>query len=278
MWQGFPVNSNTLIDALRVAHPDATIIGVDYKTYPRPEEISALMVGLFGEDWKKAPAHLPKIQLNGENWEIKEDPTIHLFLSCSPKEDLSHMRFPTWMWFVDWYNPSTVLPSVESTDNPIRLPLSFATTPHPKPYQDRPSFCAFVVSNPICKLRNETFQHLNQYKTVNSGGALYNNIGGPLSLKYPGGGAGDLSKHEFFTQHRFTLSFENSQAHGYVTEKLLHAKMAGCVPIYWGDSHITEDFCPESFLQVSHLSDPHSIVGAEWLLFPFWMRNERQKR
>ena len=261
MWQGFPFQRNTLIDSLQHHHPEVEVTGVEYKTYPYPDEINVLMVGLFGQDWKKAPAHLPKIQLNGENWEQKEDPAIHLFLSNSHQEDQKHVRFPTWMWFVDWYTTSTQLPPSDSTDNPIRLPLCLATNPHSKPYLERPAFCGFVVSNPICSMRNQTFQLLNQYKKVNSGGSLYNNIGGPLSLKYPGGGAGDLSKHDFFTNHRFTLSFENSQAHGYITEKLLHSKMAGCIPIYWGDVHADHDFDPDSFLQVSALQTPEQVVN-----------------
>jgi hypothetical protein len=101
---------------------------------------------------------------------------------------------------------------------------------------------------------------VNKYKKVNSGGSLYNNIGGSLSRLYPGGGAGDLSKHHFFTKHRFTLSFENSQADGYVTEKLLHAKMAGCIPIYWGDQNVDRDFVGDSFVQVSNISDPKDIL------------------
>jgi hypothetical protein len=42
-------------------------------------------------------------------------------------------------------------------------------------------------------------------------------------LKYPGGGSGDLSKYHFFSEHQFSISFENSQAPGYITEKVLHA-------------------------------------------------------
>jgi hypothetical protein len=83
---------------------------------------------------------------------------------------------------------------------------------------------------------------INNYKRVNSGGALYNNIGGQLALLYPGGGCGDLSKHHFFKQHKFTISFENSQAPGYITEKVLHSKMAGCIPLYWGDKDTDTDF------------------------------------
>ena len=44
---------------------------------------------------------------------------------------------------------------------------------------------------------------------------------------------------------------------GYVTEKLLHAKMAGCVPLYWGSSAAAIDFDPSGFV---HIQDNTSIA------------------
>jgi GR25 family glycosyltransferase involved in LPS biosynthesis len=138
------------------------------------------------------------------------------------------------------------------------MPLHYALTPHPIPFEQRQKFCAFVVSNPICQMRNEAFDKVNEYKPVSSGGAYQNNIGGQLQLKYPGGGCGDISKHYFFAEHKFTLSFENSQSPGYLTEKLLHAKMAGCVPLYWGT--LDTDFNPQSFVNLSQLVSSSNIV------------------
>jgi GR25 family glycosyltransferase involved in LPS biosynthesis len=108
-------------------------------------------------------------------------------------------------------------------------------------------------------MRNEAFQALHAHRPVTSGGALFNNIGGPLALKYPGGGSGDLSKHHFFSQHQFSLSFENAQVDGYITEKVLHAKMAGCVPLYWG-ANTDSDFAPNSILNLSRLGSASQIV------------------
>ena len=68
------------------------------------------------------------------------------------------------------------------------------------------------------------------------------------------------SKVYFFSNHKFSLSFENSQASGYITEKVLHAKMAGCVPLYWGDKDTDTDFVPGSFINLSHLSSPEQII------------------
>jgi GR25 family glycosyltransferase involved in LPS biosynthesis len=262
MWPGFNYDVNFFTDALR------HFIGLRQdKTVVRGEEYSAegeaphlVIFGPYSTNWKQIPARIPKVFFSGENWGPLYDSSVRLYLTSSREEDASHVRIPTWMTFIDWFSGSSELP-IGCEDNPIRLPLSLAMTPHPVGFTDRAEFCAFVVSNPICAMRNETYHVVNQYKTVNSGGHLYNNIGGPLELKYAGGGCGDISKHLFFAKHRFTISFENSQSPGYITEKVLHAKMAGCVPLYWGDAETDTDFVPGSIVNLSHVSDPEKVLA-----------------
>jgi GR25 family glycosyltransferase involved in LPS biosynthesis len=258
MWPGFHSDRNYLLDALRHEYPSRSIQGVSYDP-AMASTYRLLLFGPFGQTWKSAPASLPRVYFSAENWEHPDDPSIACYLTPSRQEDDRHLRVATWATFIDWFSGSTELPG-DSMDNPIRLPLHFAMNPHPVEWKSRREFCAFVVSNPVCEFRNRSFEAVHAYKKVNSGGGLYNNIGGQLSLKYPGGGCGDLSKHHFFVAHQYTLSFENSQAPGYVTEKLLHAKMAGCVPLYWGDAEAHRDFVPESFINVSAVKDPAMIV------------------
>lgn len=260
MWPGFNYSSNFIIDSLKhevkTQNIEVDIIGVEYNRILTP---NLVIFGPYSHSWKQIPTTIPKVYFSGENWTQPDDPSISLYLSSSRKEDERHFRIPTWMTFIDWFSNSTELPE-SCQDNPIRIPLHFATNSHPIPFDKRTEWCGFVVSNPICTLRNNTFKIFNDYKKVNSGGALYNNIGGQLSLKYPGGGCGDISKHKFFSNHKFTISFENSQADGYVTEKLLHAKMAGCIPIYWGDYNAQQEFHPLSFINVSHEHSPEKIL------------------
>lgn len=254
MWPGFNYNTNFIMDSLR-EHTSTPLQGKNYIDCVSPP--SVVIIGPYSDTWKSLPDSLPKVFFTAENWNVPSDPRISLYLTPSKIEDATHMRLPTWMTFIDWYSESTTLPE-QSTDNPIRLPVHFAKTV--PPLQERSQFCGFVVSNPVCKLRNDTFQVINNYKRVNSGGALYNNIGGQLALLYPGGGCGDLSKHQFFKQHKFTISFENSQAPGYITEKVLHSKMAGCIPLYWGDKDTDTDFAPNSIVNVSHITRPEDVL------------------
>ena len=260
MWPGFNTEHNFFTDALRHEYPQMQVSGILYSGQAT-FKADLLIVGPFSNEvpnnWKQIQG-VPIVFFSAENWSVPSDLGAALYLTSSPIEDETHLRIPTWMTFIDWFSNKTTMPK-SSEDNPIRIPLHFATTSHPIPFEARQLFCGFVVSNPICSVRNEVFLKLNQYKPVTSGGALFNNIGGQLALKYPGGGGGDLSKHAFFSEHRFSLSFENSKAPGYVTEKVLHAKMAGCVPLYWGDAN-TADFAPNSFINVSAVDDPNTVV------------------
>lgn len=255
MWPGFQPDSNVIVDALRHEYPDNTF---SCMMYDATHTTQLLIVGPFGTAWRSVSAIIPKVFFTGENWPISEDPAFSLYLSSAYKEDATHTRLPTWMTFIDWYSDATELPA-DSDANPIRFPVGMAMHPHPVPFSDRTHFCGFVVSNPTCTFRNRAFEAIHGYKPVDSGGSLYNTIGGPLALKYPGGGSGDLSKYHFFSDRRFSISFENAQSPGYITEKVLHAKMAGCVPLYWGDPN-TEDFVPQSFVNVSSVTDPNVLI------------------
>lgn len=249
MWPGFHPNKNFFLDALRHFHPNRMFEG-----HIQPSECDLLIFGPYSEQWRTHPCK-NKVFFTAENWPSPIRPEDGIAVQLTPQ------TVPTWMTFIDWFSGSTQLPTEGLEDNPIRLPLHFATQSHPIPFSQRKEFCAFVVSNPVCEFRNRVFQTVHAYKHVDSGGALYNNIGGQLELKYPGGGAGDISKHHFFARHRFTISFENAQAKGYVTEKLLHAKMAGCIPLYWGDATASEGFAPNSFVNVSAARSEDQVLA-----------------
>ena len=258
MWPGFNYNNNFIIDSLRHEAKSLSldITGINYTTDSNPK---LLIFGPYSHTWKTVPNTIPKIYFSAENWPKPDDPQIALYITSAREEDNTHIRIPTWMMYIDWYSNTTTLPE-KCEDNPIRIPIHFAITPHPITFKDRAEFCGFVVSNPVCSLRNESFKAINDYKKVNSGGALYNNIGGQLSLKYAGGGCGDISKYQFFSKQQFTISFENSHAPGYITEKVLHAKMAGCVPLYWGDIDTNTDFVNGSIVNLSMFNNPEQIL------------------
>ena len=96
----------------------------------------------------------------------------------------------------------------------------------------RDTFCTCVVSNTQRNhLFYKVFNALNKYKKISSGGRWNNNIGGPVE-----------DKIQFLKTGKFTLVFENTSGSGYVTEKMMHALIAGTIPIYWGAPDVGLDF------------------------------------
>lgn len=100
-------------------------------------------------------------------------------------------------------------------------------------------FCSFVVSNSKSSnpIRENIFHTLSRYKKVDSGGKLFNNVGGKVS-----------NKLEFQSKYKFSIAFENETSSGYTTEKILEAFASNAIPIYWGSKNITKEFNPGSFI------------------------------
>ena len=112
-----------------------------------------------------------------------------------------------------------------------------------------PRFCNFVYSNGRCRTRNRFFHLLSQYKRVDAGGRLFNNLGGRVP-----------HKRDFIAQYKFTIAFENSSYPGYVTEKIAEPMWAGSLPIYWGNPLVHLDFNPRSFISFYDHSGLETLV------------------
>lgn len=181
-----------------------------------------------------------KIMFTGEN--TRPSPEADINLGFDYTSDPNYIRLPLWILEINWFGADAA-----RVVNPKPFPLERLTEVYPDELAGRDTFCGFVVSNPMNPIRNEAFKQLSTYKHVASGGALFNNIGRKLEGG-PGGGGGELTKLEFFKKCKFALVFENAANPGYVTEKILHAKAAGCIPIYWGDPDVTREFNPSAFI------------------------------
>lgn len=54
---------------------------------------------------------------------------------------------------------------------------------------------------------------------------------------------------DFISKYKFDLSAENSNTDGYVTEKIIQAWAAGCIPVYWGSKGTIKcEFNREAFI------------------------------
>ena len=159
-------------------------------------------------------------------------------LSCCRVDTPRHLQLP----FYVLYGQAADI--VKQHDDPERI------------LAGKTKFCSFVVRshNPrLNRNRLEFFQHLSRYRSVDSGGVYGNNIGGPI----PGGSA---EKIAFLRAYKFNIAFENLARPGYTTEKIFEPMVARCLPIYWGNPLIAEEFNPRSFLNRADFPSEEALI------------------
>ena len=105
----------------------------------------------------------------------------------------------------------------------------------------RSKFCAAVISNndTYSYFRLQFIKELNKYKQVDMGGYVFNNIGRKVK-----------NKIEFLSSYKFSISMENSNGDGYVSEKIIESFIAGTIPIYYGDYMIDEYINPKAYILI----------------------------
>jgi len=73
---------------------------------------------------------------------------------------------------------------------------------------------------------------------------------------------GHINKLDILAKSIINVCFENSLGEGYVTEKLLHAKIMGCNALYWGDQACAMDFNQEDVFNIRDANTSDDII--EW--------------
>jgi len=249
MWDGFRPEYNMFTLMLQASGVKRDVIGVT----EGPMDI--LLFGPFGDAWKKFPTDLPKIHYTGENTEpiIRDDIRLNIGFKHLDMNDGRYLRLPLWILEINWFRADA-----ERIGNPKPISID-ACCKGSDDLESRSKFCAFVVTNPRQPMRNVAFQWLSQYKSVDSAGRLFNNVGDTIFAGL-GGGGGELVKVNFYKKYRFVLAYENECSPGYTTEKLLHAKAAGCVPIYWGDPKVERDFDTTGFIDARGVSTSGELI------------------
>ena len=110
----------------------------------------------------------------------------------------------------------------------------------------RKKFCGAVISNKKAStyFRLNFIKELNKYKKVDMGGRAFNNIGKIVK-----------DKINFLSSYKFSLSMENSEGDGYISEKIIDSFIAGTIPIYYGDYMIDEYINPKSYILIKGKKD-----------------------
>lgn len=263
MWELFNPAYNMFTLMLEAAVPGRKVVGF---ALGNEQNADILIFGPFGETWKDFKG--PKIHFTGENTGPVSEAVLNLGFKHLDHNNGNYLRLPLWMLEINWFNADA-----ERIANPKPLPIDRCCKVFPDEIADKSKFCAFVVTNPRQPMRNNAFHWLSEYKKVDSAGRLFNNLGEGLFAGL-GGGGGELIKHEFLRGYKFCLAYENESAPGYTTEKWLHAKAAGCIPIYWGDPKVERDFDMDGCIDARGVTTSAELIdlvkkvdtnGGEWL-------------
>lgn len=139
-----------------------------------------------------------------------------------------------------WLPLFTVYAYEEDAWPKLMIPRSLSTP--------KTKFCAMVVSDSRGDVRNAFFHKLNAIQKIDSIGNWLNNTGFILPR-------GDEKKPGYLSDYKFIMCFENKVKTHYMTEKLLHAYVAGAIPIYAGASVSRDILNPKAFLYLEDTSD-----------------------
>lgn len=235
-WSDFDPHNNFFKDLL------SSITDVEVTA---PHACDVLFFSCFGQQ-NLAYRNKKRIYFTGENLRpsydadrvdhrgFRSDKCDHS-LSFDFSEDPRNIRLPLWMLQIDWFNrkgyvnPKFVMPYGQLHDNLLMR-------------RERTEFCSFVYNNDAPH-RKEIVQELSRYKKVDCFGKPHSN------WFY-----GEDNKLATLSRYKFNICFENSIHPGYYTEKPIHAKYAGCVPVYWSDADMGIDFNAAAYLNLSDFS------------------------
>ena len=149
--------------------------------------------------------------------------------------DERYFRIPGWVWNVDWFHSKyyydTFLIPLESLTEGINN------------LNDRNKFASFVFSN-AANDRLSIINFFSNYKKID--------VYGPHGIYLP---RGVENKLKIISDYKFNFCWENSSVNGYFTEKLIHAKSAGCVPVYKSGLDFGVDFNTNSCIQVEGMTN-----------------------
>jgi hypothetical protein len=236
-WLDFEPENNFFTDLFRDIYGNVII--------SNPEESDILFFGPYGQQHQRYKKEKQvKIFYTGENERPNFDNCNYSFTFDFDDYDGKNIRLPLWFLQLDWYNkkgygnPEFILPLNQIEKNKYKE-------------NKKNKFCV-LVNNNLFQNRVQCVNLLSKYKQVDCYGKPFGN------WFY-----GESKKYEIFSQYKFSICFENSISpkNGYYTEKLIHAKCAGTIPLYYSDSKVKEDFNTKSFLNLNDYNSMEDFVN-----------------
>lgn len=237
-WQypkAFDPNNNFFIHIIRDLFEDVEVV--------EPEDADVMFFSLFGNENGRYK-DCKKIFFTGENVRPNFKRCDYSLTFDADEHEGKNFRLPLWYLYIDWFE-------VNSYDNPDWLiPESYLYNDNEFTQRKKDKFCSIVYGKQIESRINAIQNISSNYKQVDVFGKANPNYYLPDGEKY---------KLDLISNYKFSLCYENSITPGYHTEKLLHGKVAGNIPIYYGDKSIGEDFNPDCFINAVDMSDEELI-------------------
>jgi hypothetical protein len=233
--KAFDPNNNFFIYIIRELFEDVRVV--------HPEDADVMIFSNFGNENTRYK-DCKKIYYTGEN-------TRPNFKKCDYSLTFDfdtyggrNFRIPLWYLYIDWFN-------VGSYGNPDWLiPESYLYGENEFTKKQKNKFCSIVYGSPH-QSRVDAIKNIsNNYKKVDVFGKVNPNHNLPDGEKF---------KMDLISNYKFSLCYENSVTSGYHTEKLLHGKISGNIPIYFGSKTVNEDFNPKSFIDATDMSNEELI-------------------
>jgi len=222
-WQhpkAFDPNNNFFIHIIRDLFDDVEIV--------YPEDADVMIFSVFGNENTRYK-DCKKVFFTGENIRPNFRKCDYSFSFDFDDYDGRNFRLPLWYLYIDWFG-------VKTYDNPEWLiPESYLYGENEFTNKEKNKFCSIVYGKNI-ENRDLTIKKLSSYKPVD----VYGKVTGARYLP-----DGEKKKLDVISDYKFSLSYESSVHPGYFTEKLLHSKVAGNIPIYFGDDSFDKDFNKE---------------------------------
>ena len=204
-----------------------------------------IVVGPYGQTHKINPHYINsrawKLYVTGEN-SVPDFRFVHHSLSFI-RHGFNHRNFRLPLWWLhlsySGLRESTSFDLEESTEFlntnlPLRKYTKNVTTRAPE---------VIAVFNHPDPMRLWTCQVLNQCIPVVKYGQCFGN-------GFEWGDFGYKKKINLVSNYRFNYCPENSLHDGYFTEKILHARLAGCIPIVYADKYVSLDFNPKGLINI----------------------------
>jgi len=236
-WWKFDENQNFFTDSIKNLTESVEIV--------KSSDADIVFFSCFGKEHEKVDrSKTLKVYYTGENLRPPlQDCDYSLTFDYEDYGGKNH-RLPLWMLQIDWWktggksytNPQFVIPLDQLENNNFRS-------------HQKKNFCSAVFNRDALGLRRAALTSLSSIAPISCYGEPWGN------WFY-----GEDVKLDVISNYRFALCFENSDSPGYYTEKPIHARIAGCIPIYWSNKQYVTDFNPDGFINLCDFNSLQALT------------------